>query len=134
MMQRPRNFVPMGLAAVLLLIIGVATYMRLTHQGYRYTETNGPTTEVEPAAGAELDASPALFRWPARDGATGYVVVLRDMSGTLIWRSRKVVSTEVTPPSTLAIQVSTGRSYLWSVEVSGTTGDSELGPWSFRLK
>lgn len=133
MMQRPRNFVPMGLAAGLLLVIGLATYMRLTHQGYRDTAEDGQTI-VEPASGSELDASPAQFRWPTQDGATGYVVMLRDVSGTLIWRSRKVVSPEVEPPSTVAIQMSKGGAYRWSVEVSSATGDSELGPWSFRLK
>lgn len=137
--RKPRNFVPMGLAAGLLIIIGAATFMRLSVQGYRDSEepARGGATQtdsLEPAAGAELAAPPAQFRWPAQAGATTYVVILRDGSGTLIWRSLPVTSPATTPPATLSMQIAAGRSYLWSVEISGQAGENEIGPWSFRLR
>jgi hypothetical protein len=137
--RKPRNFLPLGLAAGLLIAVGAATFMRLSVQGHRDSEdpTRGASTlpaSLEPAAGAELDAPPRQFRWPAQAGATTYVVFLRDGAGTLIWRSDPVTAATTTLPPTLAMQIATGRAYLWSVEVSGQADVNELGPWSFRLR
>jgi hypothetical protein len=137
--RKRRNFVPLGLAAGLLMAVGAAIFMRLSVQGHRDVEdaTRGVTTlpaSLEPAPGAELDAPPTRFRWPAQAGATAYVVTLRDGSGTLIWRSEPVTSADTTLPPLLAMQVSAGRAYLWSVEVSGQADVNELGPWAFRLR
>ena len=136
---KPRNYVPAGLAVGLLVVIGIATYMRLSVHGYRQSEDSSQagssqTTSLEPAPGAELAAPPTHFSWPAQAGATSYVVRLRDGSGTLIWRSDAVSTATATLPGTLAFQISPGRTYLWSVAVSSETDSNELGPWSFRLK
>ena len=135
---KSRNVVPLALAAGLLVIIGAATYMRLSVQGHRVSEdlTPGGVTQsdLEPGAGAELAGPPSRFRWPAQPGATAYVVFLRDGAGTLIWRSAPVTTNSATLPPALAYQVAARRAYLWSVEVSGQAGMSELGPWSFRLR
>jgi hypothetical protein len=137
--SKPRNYVPAGLAVGLLVVIGIATYMRLSVHGYRQSEdssqaASGQTTSLEPAPGAELAAPPAHFRWPAQAGATRYVVRVRDGSGTLIWRSDPVSTPAAVLPPPLVFQISQGRTYLWSVEVSSESNTSEIGPWSFRLK
>jgi hypothetical protein len=136
---KPRNYVPAALAVGLLVVIGLATYMRLSVHGYRQSEDPGPaasgqTTSLEPAPGAELAAPPTHFRWPVQAGATSYVVRLRDGSGTLIWRSDPVSTATATLPPPLVIQITPGRTYLWSVAVSSEADVKELGPWSFRLK
>jgi hypothetical protein len=136
---KPRNYVPAGLAVGLLVVIGIATYMRLSVHGYRQSEDSSQagssqTTSLEPAPGAELAAPPTHFSWPAQAGATSYVVRLRDGSGTLIWRSDPVSTATATLPASLAFQISPGRTYLWSIVVSSEADVSELGPWSFRLK
>ena len=136
---KPRNYVPAGLAVGLLVVIGIATYMRLSVHGYRQSEDSSPTgssqtTSLEPAPGAELAAPPTHFTWPAQAGATSYVVRLRDGSGTLIWRSDPVSTATATLPPPLVMQITQGRAYLWSVAVSSEADVNELGPWSFRLK
>jgi hypothetical protein len=136
--RKRRNFVPMGLAAALAIAIGAATFMRLSVQGHRDTEdvTRGgsDSRSLEPAPGTELDAAPQIFRWPAQTGATTYVVTVRDGAGTVIWRSEPVTTATAAFPPTLALQISSGRTYLWSVAVSGQADVNELGPWSFRLR
>jgi hypothetical protein len=136
---KPRNYIPAGLAVGLLVVIGIATYMRLSVHGYRQSEDSsqaagGQTTSLEPAPGAELAAPPTHFRWPVQAGATSYVVRVRDGSGTLIWRSAPVSTATATLPPPLVLQITAGRTYLWSVVVSNETDVNELGPWSFRLK
>jgi hypothetical protein len=136
---KPRNYVPAGLAVGLLVIFGIAAYMRLSVNGYRQSEDPGQaagsqTTSVDPAPGSELAAPPAHFRWPAQAGTVSYVVRLRDGSGTLIWRSDPVSTPTTALPSPLAMQITSGRTYLWSVAVTGEAEVHELGPWSFRLK
>lgn len=136
---KPRNYVPAGLAAGLLVVIGIATYSRLSVHGYRQSEdlspaASGQTTSIEPAPGAELAAPPTHFRWPVQAGATSYVVRVRDGSGTLIWRSDPVSTPAAALPPPLVFQITQGRTYLWSVAVSSEADSNELGPWSFRLK
>jgi hypothetical protein len=134
----PRHYLPMALAAGLLIVIGAATYMRLSVQGPRVSEdlTRGGVaqTDLEPAAGAELAGPPTQFRWPAHPDATRYVVFLRDGAGTLIWRSSPVTANSASLPPALAYQITARRAYLWSVEVTGLAGVKQLGPWSFRLR
>jgi hypothetical protein len=136
---KPRNYVPAGLAVGLLVVVGIATYMRLSVHGSRQFEDSTPvsssqTTSLEPAPGAELAAPPTHFRWPAQAGATSYVVRVRDASGTLIWRSDPVSTPAAALPPPLVFQITQGRTYLWSVQVSSESNADEIGPWSFRLK
>jgi hypothetical protein len=131
-----RSFLPAGIAAGFVLVIGGALFLRhLPPPGddvMRGAET--PSSALLPAANAELAVPPSEFRWPAQAGATAYLLTLRDDAGSVLWRSEPGAATTLAIPADVRGRLVSGHSYLWGVSVSGLVDVNELGPYVFRVR
>lgn len=132
--RRMRYAAPFALAASLALVTGV--YVKygspIADDGrVRSSDVVDPASIV-PANGASLVSPPVEFHWPEQAGAESYRVVLRNASGTPIWRSEPVELNHADIDA--ALQDESARTYYWTVEVEGNGTARELGPFWFQLQ
>jgi hypothetical protein len=87
-----------------------------------------------PADRSSVAQFPASFQWPAQPAATTYRLVLRDATGTVIWNSPAGAETRAAVPEDVRARAQPAADYVWTVEVTGTDGSAELGPYWFRIE
>ncbi len=129
---RPRT---MAVAAALLAAAGIAygTWERgvpaitSSYSGapiYR----SGSVQLIAPSG--DVAAPPVELRWGQASGAARYDVELREVDGTVIWRT-SVAGTQVPLPAGVAAQFAPGRTLLWHVTAKTSSGgvlaESETG-------
>lgn len=133
--RRSRFAVPLALAAS-LVVVTVAVVLEysnpLVDDGRVRGASNIDAAELLPQNGAALAELPAEFHWPAQAGAESYRVVVRDVSGTPIWRSVPVAANRAAIDA--GLREAKARTYYWTVEVEGIGGGRELGPFWFQLQ
>ncbi len=89
---------------------------------------------VVPSDRSRVAEFPASFEWPAQPAATTYRLVLRDATGTVIWNSPAQAETRTPVPEGVRARAQSGADYVWTVEVGGTDGSAELGPYWFHVE
>lgn len=75
------------------------------------------------APSGDVLARPAELRWEPAPGAARYEIEVREVDGTVIWRS-SVAETQVAIPASVAAQIVPGRTFFW--QVRATTGDGAV--------
>jgi hypothetical protein len=133
--RRSRFTVPLAMAASLaaVTVVAVLEYSKpLVDDGRVRSASNVAAAALLPQNGATLAELPAEFHWPAQSGAESYRVVVRDVSGTPIWRSVPVEANRAAIDA--GLREAKARTYYWTVEVEGIGGGRELGPFWFQLQ
>jgi hypothetical protein len=99
---------------------------RLDIESERGTPSTGTRiTLVAPAPDAAISAGAPRFVWRPIEGSTGYRIVIKDASGTLIWTG-DVADTSIAIPDTLRLRP--GQSYVWRVDGQRTDGTTASSP------
>jgi len=129
MVERNRTWSGIGIAAALVLAIGVwQSAPQLPGDG----GIRGGAAAVVPVDNATLGGAPQTFAWPAEAGATRYKVKLHDDTATLIWESAWIEATSTDLPA--GVPVDSGARYFWVVDVDGNADRQSLGPFWFTVE
>jgi anti-sigma factor RsiW len=128
-----RNLLP--LAAGILLVV----WMRRPAERPRPTDASeraspagsARITTVYPGADASVGARALRFTWRPIEGGVGYNVVVKDASGTPLWKG-DAVDTTLALPDTVRLQ--SGVTYVWRVDGQRADGSTAASAESeFRI-
>jgi anti-sigma factor RsiW len=113
------------LAAGILLAVWIRRPIERPHMA-DVAQRGSPTIgarilTVSPAVDAAVDASSLRFAWRPVEGSVGYHVVVKDASGTTVWRG-DAVDTVLALPDSVRLQPNVP--YVWRVDGERTDGSS----------
>jgi hypothetical protein len=135
-----RRFVPLALAAAIILAFGASLFVLRDRNG------NVPTTDIRqsnttayqvqldsPANGAELEPGSLEFRWSDSSAAARYEFTLTDEKGDILFQQRHTITS--LPLDTNTLKLSPQRKYYWSVTAilpDGTRRESTVASFTIR--
>lgn len=128
--RRRAMWIPMALAASLVLLIGAPLVLRTRPDDADHVLRGAPAVATLPADRALLNEPPARLAWPCSTAPDAASVEVLDASANVIWRGVAMDCAVQLPPETRT-RVSTGET-LWRVVDAG--GATVIGPFSFRIE
>lgn len=135
-----RPYVPVALAAMILLAVGLSLFLFQTknenqRQG-EFRQSDGASSEISltsPAKGATVNSGILNFRWSDAGGGARYEFTLTDEKGDILFQDK--TATSPLSMDTAAVRLLPQRKYYWSVTARLPDGTRrESGIASFNLK
>lgn len=143
LLDRFRPYVPLALAATILIAVGLSIYVFRISQSVPGTppvsdfrQSQGATVDLQltnPPNGAEVGAGKVEFRWADAGPGARYELTLTDEKGDILYQEKPAANILVLDTSTL--KLAPGKIYYWSVSAKlpdGTTRESEVARFNLR--
>lgn len=133
--NRRRWLMPsLGLAATVLLSVGLLQTQILSDKASDNVQRSGETASVFPVDGSTVESSPLEFRWPDMPAASAYRITVFDDAARPLWQSDWSADSTYLPDADQLALLEPGQRYFWLLETQGGSSSGRAGPFWFSIQ